>query len=170
MLGPMARFHWGPRRSRITLDDPPVSSPVLAAPNDTEPLIDTSDLSVLVRAFHGPDLPSPPEPTTTKDAQLTISRYDGDIFADRQIYIFVDDEPWGKVRYGDSITRELKPGPHKVRAFNTLFSRTIDLDLHPAEHARVRCGNGFPRAGWFLMMWLHATYLLVRLEREPADS
>ena len=73
-------------------------------------MIDISDLSVLVRAFHGPDLPSPPEPAAIKDAQLTISRYDGDIFADRQIYLFVDDEPWGKVRYGDSITRELKPG------------------------------------------------------------
>jgi hypothetical protein len=170
MLGPMARFHWGPRRSRISLDDSPVLPQVPDPARDTEPLIDTSDLSVLVRAYFGPDLPALPEPTALKDAQLTVSRYEGDIFADRQIYIFVDDEPWGKVRYGDSITRELKPGRHKVRAFNTLFSRTIELDLHPAEHARVRCGNGFPRAGWFLMMWLHATYLLVRLEREPADS
>ena len=170
MLGPMAPFHWGPRRSGITLDDPHVLTPALDPAHEPEPLIDTTDLSVLVRAFHGPERPSPPEPTVIKDAQLTVSRYDGDIFADRQIYIFVDDEPWGKVRYGDSITRELKPGRHKIRAFNTLFSRTIELDLHPAEHARVRCGNGFPRAGWFLMMWLHATYLLVRLEREPADS
>ena len=88
-----------------------------------QPVIDTSDLSVLVRAFHGPDLPSQPEPTATKDAQLTISRYDGDIFADRQIYLFVDDEPWGKVRYGDSITRELKPGVHKVTGPSTRCSR-----------------------------------------------
>ncbi len=166
----MARFHRGPRRPRISLDDPPVSSPVHDAPHDTGPDIDVSDLSVLMRAFHGPDQPSPSEPAATKDAQLTVSRYEGDIFADRQIYLFVDDEPWGKVRYGDSITRELKPGLHKVRAFNTLFSRTIELDLRPAEHARVRCGNGFPRAGWLLMMWLHVTYLLVRMEREPADS
>jgi hypothetical protein len=166
----MARFPRGPRRSRVTLDDPPGSSPATDVPHETEPDLDVSDLSVLVRAFHGSDLPVPLEPTATKEAQLTISRYEGDIFADRQIYIFVDDEPWGKVRYGDSITRELTPGRHKVRAFNTLFSRTIELDLRPAEHARVRCGNGFPRAGWLLMMWLHVTYLLVRLEREPADS
>lgn len=166
----MARFHWGPRRSRITLDDPPVSSPAHDAPHDTEPVIDVSDLSVLTRAFQGPDVPAPPEPTAIQDAQLTVSRFDGDIFADRQIYLFVDDEPWGKVRYGEAVTRELKPGRHTVRAFNTLFSRTIELDLKPAEHARVRCGNGFPRAGWLLMMWLHVTYLLVRLEREPADS
>jgi hypothetical protein len=30
----------------------------------------------------------------------------------------------------------------------------------------LRTGNGFPRAGWFLMIWLHATYLPVRLEHE----
>lgn len=167
----MARFPWGPRRSRVTLDDRPESlSPAPTALYDGEPVIDTSDLSVLMRAFHAPEPPAPAEPVSVKDSQLTVSRYDDDIFADRQIYIFVDDEPWGKVRYGDAITRELGPGRHKVRAFNTLFSRTIELDLRPAEHARVRCGNGFPRAGWFLMMWLHATYLLVRMEREPADS
>jgi hypothetical protein len=165
----MARY-WGPRRSRVTLDDPPASSPAPDAPPATEPAIDISDLSMLMRAFHGPDLPAPPDPTATKDAQLTVSRYEGDIFVDRQIYLFVDDEPWGKVRYGDSVTRDVRPGMHRVRAFNTLFSRTIELDLKPAEHARVRCGNGFPRAGWLLMMWLHVTYLLVRLEREPADS
>ena len=165
----MARY-WGPRRSRVTLDDPPVSAGASDAPPSTEPAIDISDLSVLMRAFHGPDRPAPPDPAATKDAQLTVSRYEGDIFADRQIYLFVDDEPWGKVRYGDSITRDVRPGRHKVRAFNTLFSRTIELDLKPAEHARVRCGNGFPRAGWLLMMWLHVTYLLVRLEREPVDS
>jgi hypothetical protein len=166
----MARFDWAARRSRVILDDPPASA---AAPDTalvSEPVIDVSDLSVLVRAFHGPDLPALPEPAATRDAQLTISRFETDIFADRPIFLFVDGEPWGKVRYGESITRELKPGLHKVRGFNTLFSRTIDVDLRPAEHARVRCGNGFPRAGWFLLMWLHATYLLVRLEREPAES
>jgi hypothetical protein len=36
----------------------------------------------------------------------------------------------------------------------------------PGEHVRLKTGNGFPRAGWLLMMVLHVTYLLVRLERE----
>src|SRR5918994_3399501 len=96
--GPMARFHWAPRRSGVTtLDDQPASSPAAGTTDIVEPVIDTSDLSVLVRAFHGPDLPARPEPTATHDAQLTVSRFEGDIFADRQIYVFVDGEPWGKV-------------------------------------------------------------------------
>jgi hypothetical protein len=138
----------------------------VAAP--VEPFIDTSDLSVLVRALHGAGEPAVEAPTSIKSAQLTISRRDGDDVQDRQIYLFVDDEPWGKVRYGQAMTRDVAPGPHRVRVFNTLFSRTLALDVLPGEHVRLKTGNGFPRAGWLLMMVLHATYLLVRLEREPA--
>jgi hypothetical protein len=131
-----------------------------------ELFIDTSDLSVLVRAFHGAEAPSVEAPTSVKSAQLTVSRHDADDFQDRQIYLFVDDEPWGKVRYGQAVTREVTPGPHRVRAFNTLFSKTLALDVLSGEHVRLKTGNGFPRAGWLLMMVLHVTYLLVRLERE----
>ena len=133
-----------------------------------EPLVDTSDLSVLERAFHGPDTPALEAPTSVKSAQLTIFRNDADDFQDRQIYLFVDDEPWGKVRYGQELTRDVVPGAHKVRAFNTLFSKTLTLDVRPGEHVRLRTANGFPRAGFLLMMVLPVTSLLGRLEREPA--
>lgn len=160
----MARFDWSPRRARVDVAE----LPAVARTGVADPIIDVGDLSVLVRAWHGPDDAPPPAPTAVKSAQLTISRHDPDDFQDRQIYLFVNDEPWGKIRYGGSITREVPPGPHRVRAFNTLFSRTIAVDVGPGEHVRLRCGNGFPRAGWLLLMVLHVTYLLVRLEREPS--
>ncbi|MDH4062927.1 MAG: hypothetical protein OEW19_00900 [Acidobacteriota bacterium] len=128
----------------------------------------TPDLALLYRAYYGSDGPPPDAPTTVRDAQLTISRHFPDDVQDRQIYVFVDEEPWGKVRYGESLTREIPTGPHRIRAFNTLFSRTLDVDVRPAEHVRLCCGNGFPKAGWLLMLVLHVTYLRVRLEREPA--
>jgi hypothetical protein len=143
-----------------------VSSPAADAAHDAETVIDTSDLSVLVRAFDGAG--EPPVEASVKSAQLTISRHDADDFQDRQIHLFVDEEPWGKVRYGQAVTGEVAPGSHRVRAFNTLFSKTLALDVLPGEHVRLKTGNGFPRAGWLLMMVLHVTYLLVRLERESA--
>ena len=149
----------------MALAEPPAD---LHVRRRTAPLIDTSDLSVLVRAYHGPDGPGPDAPTVVKSARLTVRRRDPDDFQDRQIYLFVDDEPWGKVRYGQELTRELAPGPHRVRVFNTLFSKTLALEVTPGEHVRLRTGNGFPKAGWLLMMVLHVTYLLVRLERESA--
>jgi hypothetical protein len=158
----MARFDSTPSPS-VGVAEPP-SGLRVAAP--VEPFIDTSDLSVLVRAFLGAAAPSVEAPTSLKNAQLTISRHDADDFQDRQIYLFVDDVLWGKVRYGHALTQEVTPGPHRVRAFNTLFSKTLTLDVLPGEHVRLKTGNGFPRAGWLLMMVLHVTYLLVRLERE----
>jgi hypothetical protein len=133
-----------------------------------EPGIDTTDLSVLVRAYYGADDTPPPAATDVARAQLSIGRHDRDDFSDRQILVFVDDEAWGKVRYGETLTREVKPGPHRVRVFNTLFSKTMMVDVGVGEHVRLRTANGFPRAGFLLMMVLHVTYLLVRLEREPA--
>jgi hypothetical protein len=160
----MARFD--PTSSpSVGVAEPPAEWHV---PAPVQPFIDTSDLSVLVRAFHGPEPPAVEASTSVKSAQLTITRHDADDFQDRQIYLFVDDESWGKVRYGQMVTREVAPGPHRVRAFNTLFSKTLALDVLPGEHVRLKTGNGFPRAGWLLMMVLHVTYLLVRLERELA--
>lgn len=160
----MPHLDWRRRPSRVTLEEPPAALHQPAAP---EPAIDTSDLSVLVRAYLGADEPPLPTPTAVRRAQITISRHDPDDIQDRQILLFVDDEPWGRVRYGQAITREVTPGTHRVRAFNTLFSRTLVVDVRPGEHVRLRCGNGFPKAGWLLMLVLHVTYLLVRLERDP---
>jgi hypothetical protein len=160
----MARFEWQARPAP-GVADPHVGLHVPSAP---EPAIDTSDLSVLVRAYYGPAGPPLDAPTAVKSAQLTIGRRDANDFQDRQIFLFVDDEPWGKVRYGQEVSREIAPGAHRVRAFNTLCSKTLAIDVGPGEHVRLRTGNGFPKAGWLLMMFLHVTYLLVRLEREPA--
>lgn len=160
----MARFDPTPSPT-VAVAEPPAELHV-APP--VEPVVDTSDLSVLERAFHGAETPEVDTPTSVKSAQLTISRNDADDFQDRQIYLFVDDEPWGKVRYGQEVTRDVAPGAHKVRAYNTLFSKTLTLEVGPGEHVRLRTANGFPTAGFLLMMFLHVTYLLVRLEREPA--
>ena len=154
----MARLDWQFRRG---VDVAHAAEPPRAP---AEPDVDTADLSVLIRAFHGPD--GPPPATAARRAQLTISRSDADDFQDRQIYLFVDDEPWGKIRYGDALTQDIAPGPHRVRAFNTLFSRTLTINVTPGEHVRLRTGNGFPNAGYLLMMFLHVTYLRVRLERD----
>lgn len=160
----MARHDWT-SRPRVGVAEPPVDLQVPAAP---APAIDTTDLSVLVRAYHGVDEPPPDAATEVTSAQISVARHDRDDFQDRQILLFVDDEPWGKVRYGETVTRDIAPGAHRVRVFNTLFSKTLVVDVQPGEHVRLRTGNGFPRAGWLLMMVLHVTYLLVRLEREPA--
>lgn len=108
-------------------------------------------------------------PETKRDAtsaQLTIVRNSPDDFRDRQVYLWVDGESWGKIRYDVPITAEIPPGPHTIRVNNTLFSDTLSFTAAPGEHVRIRCTNGMPRGGWVMLVLLHVTYLSVRLERE----
>lgn len=133
----------------------------LVAPGVEESL----DLEALYRAWHG-TVPGHHEvPAAIKDASLTILRDGANDCQDRQVYIYVDGECWGKVRYGQPMMRPISPGPHTVRAFNTLLSHTIEVVAAPGEQVRVRCTNGLPRVGWLMLAFLHVTYLTVRLER-----
>jgi len=121
-------------------------------------------IAELERAWHGPDSDGLAA-AKINSAQLTITRHGAADFQDRQVYLFVDEEPLGKVRYGTAVTREIAPGRHRVRAFNTLFSHTIEVDALPGEHVRLHCTNGMPAVGWLMMIFLHVTALRPRLER-----
>ena len=140
-----------------------IVDPSAGAPAEVDDLL---DVHALERAWHGPD--NTPEKSTTKinNAQLTVTRNTASDFQDRQVYLYVDGEAWGKVRYGRPVTREIPPGHHKVRAFNTLFSHTIEIDAIPGEHVRVKCTNGLARGGWIMMVIWQVAALKVRLERE----
>ena len=102
----------------------------------------------------------------TPEMTIVVRRHSPHDFQDRQIYVWIDDEPLGKIRYGDAINRVIEPGRHTVRVFNTLLSRTLTIDAAPGEQVRLQCGTGMPTAGWLMMMFLHVTYLRVWLARE----
>lgn len=119
----------------------------------------------LERAWRGPDSDGGPSAAKINNAQLTVTRHGASDFQDRQVYLFVDEEPCGKVRYGQVVTREIAPGRHRIRAFNTLFSHTIEVNAVPGEHVRLHCTNGMPAGGWLMMMFLHVAALRPRLER-----
>ena len=124
------------------------------------------DLDALERAWHGPDHTAATSTSKINKTLLTVTRNTGSDFQDRQVYLYVDGELWGKVKYGRPVSREIPPGRHKVRAFNTLFSHTIEVDAVPGEHVKLICSNGLPKAGFLMFIFFHCTALRVRLERE----
>jgi hypothetical protein len=79
-------------------------------------------------------------------ARVTISRTEPNDVRDRQIVISMDGEPLGTLLFGQQVTKEVAPGPHRLKAHNTLFWKHVEIDLRSGEHARFvvinRAGSG----------------------------
>ena len=124
------------------------------------------EVAALQRAWNGPDNTAAASTQKINKAQLTVTRNAASDFQDRQVYLYIDGELWGKVKYNRPVTCEIAPGHHTVRAFNTLFSHTIEIDAVPGEHVRLKCSNALGRGGWIMMVIWQIAALRVRLERE----
>jgi hypothetical protein len=102
-----------------------------------------------------------PEP-----AHLIIARDHPQDIQDRPVYLWVDGEKWeGVLRYGTTFTRDLAPGPHTVKAHNTLFSHSVQFDAASGETVRYRCENGLTGGGMVMVLMMGVAYLRVRLTR-----
>jgi hypothetical protein len=112
------------------------------------------------------DAEAPRRTLIVPETAIVIRRNSPHDFQDRQIYVWVDDQELGKIRYGNRITRPIEPGRHTIRVFNTLLSRTLTVDAAPGEQVRLQTGTGLPTAGWLMMIFLHVSYLKVWLVRE----
>jgi hypothetical protein len=98
-------------------------------------------------------------------ASITVSREADEDVGFREVFIQLDGRDVGMLRFGDTISQELPAGPHRIRAHNTLFSKTHDVVLQPGEHARFVAIN---RAGWGtfgLLMFLGAAPVYLTFER-----
>ena len=112
------------------------------------------------------DVDAPRRVRIVPETAIILQRNSPHDFQDRQIYVFVDGEPIGKIRYGQSLSHPIEPGEHTVRVFNTLLSQTIAINAAPGEQVKLQCGTGMPTAGWLMMIFLHVTYLRVWISRD----
>jgi hypothetical protein len=78
--------------------------------------------------------PAPPEVDHDLRTLVTIARTNPRDFGQRQVIVRIDGGPKITLLYGQSITVELKPGRHTLRAHNTLFIRSITFHLEAGEH------------------------------------
>ena len=104
-----------------------------------------------------------PEPAS---ARVTITRKDAGDVRDRQIVVSVDGEKLGTLMFGEEASREIAPGPHRVKAHNTLFWKNLDVDLQPGEHARFVVANRAGSGTLSLLGILGVGPLYLTFERE----
>lgn len=73
------------------------------------------------------------EPGLDFPAAVTITRTSEADFKTRQLVPSLDGLTLTTLLWGDSITCELEPGPHRLRVHNTLVWKTVDFLLAPGE-------------------------------------
>lgn len=81
---------------------------------------------------------SAPTPDT---ALLTVSRTSPEDVRERQVILTLDGQPFATLLYGQTASRPVAPGPHRLRANNTLVWKTVDLELAPGESAHFDVVN-----------------------------
>jgi hypothetical protein len=89
----------------------------------------------------------------------------------RQVIVKLDREEFATLLYGQTITREVPAGPHRLKFDNTWVWKNVDLKLAEGEHAKFRVINRAGRLTWWMVALLGAgpMYLTVeRLESPPS--
>jgi hypothetical protein len=97
-------------------------------------------------------------------AAVTITRTSDADFKTRQLVVSIDGEHIATLLWGDSITRELQPGSHRMRVHNTLVWQTVEFTLAPREQLYFEVVNR-PGPGTLVMTLLFGIgplYLTVR--------
>jgi hypothetical protein len=100
-----------------------------------------------------------------KRSLLTVTRSSPEDVGQRQIVLTLDGKPFATLMYGESATREIAPGPHRLRAHNTLVWKTVEFDIAPGEHVRFATVNRAGFGSMALVAMLGVGPLYVTLQR-----
>jgi hypothetical protein len=100
-------------------------------------------------------------------ARITVRRQSVEDTGLRQIYVSLDSERIAVLEQGQEVSREVTPGPHRLRVHNTLFWKTVDFTVAVGEHASFVTIN---RAGFgtysILAYMLGTNVMYLTVERE----
>lgn len=83
--------------------------------------------------------------------RLTIHRTSPLDTKDRQIIMSLDGSKLVTLLFGRTHTVEIPPGPHRLRANNTLVWKTVSFDAAPGEHVHFTCTNRAPGSLFYLL-------------------
>ncbi len=114
------------------------------------------------------------ELSSTWKATITLRRQAKDDVGYREIYVYIDDRPAVVLRANEVATVEVEPGPHRIRATNTLFRKIVECTLAPGEHITYLAANTAGRGTYsFLAVFvgfIGAGPLYLTFEREGAPD
>src|SRR5690348_1096968 len=78
-------------------------------------------------------------------ASITVTRTSEEDFKQRQLIVYLDEQKLATLMWGDSVTRDVEPGPHRLRVSNTLVWKTVEFTTQAGEQVFFEVVN---RAGF----------------------
>lgn len=102
---------------------------------------------------------------TAAPATISITRDTPDDVQDRWIRVTIDDSPEEILRYGETLTREVPAGRHRIKAHNTLSRDAIEFEAQPGEHVRIACHNAIAKGSILMLMTTGFAFITVKLKR-----
>jgi hypothetical protein len=99
-------------------------------------------------------------------ATITFTRTSPVDVKQRHIFVSIDGEQAAELAFGQSVTRDVPPGEHVLRAHNTLVWKTLPCTLHPGEHARFTLVNKPGFGTWAMLTLLGTGPIYLTFERE----
>jgi hypothetical protein len=98
--------------------------------------------------------------------RVTVTRSGTDDVRIRQLVVSIDGKPTGTLLFGESVSCELDPGPHRLRVHNTLLWKTVEFDLKAGEHVRFTAVNRAGFGTYSMVGLLGAGPLYVTIRRD----
>ena len=98
-------------------------------------------------------------------ASVTVTRTSQDDFSSRQLIVWIDGERVATLLWGDSVTRDLDLGLHRVRVSNTLVWKTVEFEVKPGEQVRFEAINRPGRITYPMLVMMGVGPLYVTLRR-----
>ncbi|HVW04818.1 MAG TPA: hypothetical protein VHB78_07395 [Vicinamibacterales bacterium] len=94
---------------------------------------------------------------------VTISRQHDEDVRQRQVVVRIDGGPTATLMFGQTVTFEVKPGMHVLRANNTLFWKKVSFAVEPGEHLEFVLINRAGRLtiGFLALMGVAPLYLTI---------
>jgi hypothetical protein len=100
-----------------------------------------------------------------KPATVTVTRTDPADVQQRQLVVYIDGKRLGEILFGESLTHEVLPGPHRLRVSNTLVWKTIAFEAKPGASIRFDAINRAGRLTYPMMVIMGVGPLYLTLRR-----
>ena len=103
------------------------------------------------------------EPSPPLQTRLTIHRTSPEDVRDRQVIMSLDGNRLTQLFYGQTFTCDIEPGPHRLRANNTLVWKTVPFIAPAGTHVHFTCINRAPAGMMYMLAVFGVAPLFVTL-------